>query len=269
MEKCEVVFCVLTYKNGTDLIDFLKSLRENCRFTYKTIVVNSYYDEESKEKISKTAEEYGCDFLNVPNKGYGAGNNRGIEFAIANYDFEYLIVSNPDIIVKEIDLNVCRNAPEKECILAPKIICRRNKNQNPAIIKNSPFGNKLTYKGYKKDKKLLIYAGIAWYHFIRIFMKAFRRKPLKIFQCHGSFVIFSKSVLEKLFPVYDENIFMFCEEMDLGYKARKLGVNSYYFPRLSVYHKEDGSIKVSDLNVYNAMRKSNIYCTEKWNAYKQ
>ena len=80
LEYYKYVFIVLTYRNVEDVRGFLKSL-ENCTESYKTIIVNSFFDEKCKNEIEKVALQYECDFVNVPNKGYGAGNNFGIELA--------------------------------------------------------------------------------------------------------------------------------------------------------------------------------------------
>lgn len=44
--------------------------------------------------------------MNVENKGYSYGNNRGIEYCHNNYEYDYIIISNPDIIIKKFDFKV-------------------------------------------------------------------------------------------------------------------------------------------------------------------
>lgn len=265
----DVIFCILTYKNELDLLDFLKSVQDKCLFKYKCIIVNSFFDELTKDKIKAVADKNGCDFINVPNKGYGAGNNRAIEFALDKYQFEYLVVSNPDTIIKVFDLDCLKQYKDKSVILAPNIVCASGKKQNPAIVKYNRSALKLIYFGYKNNKKLALYRGLAINKIRRLFFLAKKNNNRKIiFQAHGSFVIFTKGALEKLVPVYDENIFLFCEEMDLAFKAKSNGIDTIYVPDIDVYHKEDGSMKLSNLNLYNEIKKSCIYCSEKWGVGK-
>lgn len=264
MKYYDAVFCVLTYKTELDLQDFIKSAKEVCGFSYKIVVVNSFFDEESEKKIKAVATNGDCDFFSVENKGYGAGNNRGIEFIRENYEFKYLAVCNPDTLIRKFDIAELSKIKDEFFIAAPKIVCRKRKRQNPAVIKNSGLANAFIKKGFIKNSKLLIYCGYAINKLVKFFSFYYFKKTPSLFQAHGSFVIFPKAALDKLLPVYDENIFLFSEEMDLGYKTAALGIKSYYLPRISVYHKEDGSINLSDVNVYEESKRSFLYVERKW-----
>lgn len=97
------IIIVLVYRNHEDLEECLQSFRKAIKSNYKCVVVNAFYDEESKIKIKEVSQKYGADFLNEKNKGYGYGNNKGIEYAVNQYDYEFIIISNPDIIVRKFD----------------------------------------------------------------------------------------------------------------------------------------------------------------------
>ena len=258
------IFIVLTYKNSEDLVDFISSAKEQMEESYKIIVVNSFCDEESKNKIEEIALTNECVFLNVENKGYGAGNNKGIEYALNNFEFDFIIVSNPDIVIQIFKPNCLAEYLSEPYIIAPDIVCRTKKKQNPATVSNFKLATWLMYRGYKTRNKFVLYSGIALNKFCKLIFKIFCRKSLPVFQCHGSFVIFNKKAVNILFQVYDENIFMFCEELDLAHKAKQEGVKSVYFPEIHVYHKEDGSINLSDMNVFERERDSFLYCYKKW-----
>lgn len=263
-EYYKYLFIVLTYKNSSDLIDFISSVKNCVEESNKILIVNSYYDEDTKDEIERIATLNDCPFINVENRGYGAGNNRGIEYAKDNFEFDFLIVSNPDITIKEFKANCLDRYLDRPYIIAPEIICRTNKKQNPATVKNFKFATWLMYRGYKKRRKIVLYCGIALNKVCKLFCKIFSRKHLPVFQAHGSFVVFNKQALDDLDAVYDENIFMFCEELDLAHKAKVKEIKTVYSPDVYVYHKEDGSIKVSDINVFERERESFIYCYEKW-----
>lgn len=68
--KYRVVFVVLVYRNTQDLRDFFKYI--DIKDSH-TIVVNSYYDEQTVIEFKKIALKAEADFISVPNKGYGAG----------------------------------------------------------------------------------------------------------------------------------------------------------------------------------------------------
>ena len=45
--------------------------------------------------------------------GYGAGNNRGVEYAFNNYNFDYIVISNADIIIEDLKLSNVKKYGDK------------------------------------------------------------------------------------------------------------------------------------------------------------
>lgn len=155
MKNYDFIFVVLVYRNTADLKDFFTNLSVQ---NSKTIVVNSFYDQDTEVEFNSISKLYNADFLSVPNKGYGAGNNIGIKHALDNYDFKYLVISNADIIVKDLSLeNV------KECVInAPNIINRSGRMQNPMQPYESALSDWVKYNCFKKKIGMLpIYMCIA------------------------------------------------------------------------------------------------------------
>lgn len=269
MEKIEIVFCVLTYKNHLDLIEFIKSINTNDQidFSYKIIVINNFSDQDSYHKIKHIAEMNNCDFINSENYGYGHGNNLGIDLALQNYNFDYLVVCNPDVEIKQFKIEDLSGQENK--IIAPEIIARNGKKQNPMNFNYMPLNESLMYIGYKKNMVFLLYLGILINKITRtinnVNMSFSSEKSHEIYACHGSFIIFSSYVVKKLVPIFDNNIFLFCEEGDLARKAKKLGISSTYNKNIIINHKEDGSMNLSNTNLNDVQKDSYIYYYKKWN----
>lgn len=259
------MFVILTYRSTNDLEECILSIEDKF-LSYKILIVNSFYDVKSKDKIQKLALKYKCDFINVENKGYGYGNNRGIEYCLENYEFDYLVISNPDIIIRKncIDLEKYKN---KEVVIAPSIITKTGKNQNPYWVVKNNFAEKLVYIGYKYKKKSILFIGLLINKIIRIvfniYVKMSRKLEFKIYASHGCFVIFSFSAIKKIGEVYDENMFLFAEEALLAHRLEELSIPIIYTKEISICHKEDGSISVSNINEQGEVRKSVIYYFEK------
>lgn len=257
------IFVVLTYRNTKDLVEFLDSLEE-CIESYKVIIVNSFYDDKSRDEFESIATAHGCDFLNVPNKGYSVGNNRGICYAKEKYEFDYLIISNPDIIVQKFLL------PEEAqpAIYCGKITTLSGKLQNPMHVMENKLSEFLVYRGTKANNKFLFYLGIAMSKILRIMfnskLKFSRKERYKIFAAHGSFFAFSRKALDVLEPVFDENMFLFSEEHVLAKRAKKLNVPIYYLKSIDCVHKEDGSMNLWNGNTNEELKKSVIYCYENY-----
>lgn len=270
MNKFDIVFCVLTYRNHTDLEEFIESLKGNKKlnFTYKIVVVNNYADFESLKKIRDIAILNDCVFIESENKGYGNGNNLGISFIKDNFDYEFLVVCNPDTMVVNLDIRSLKGLNNK--IIGPEISCLNGKLQNPMNFSYMPISEKILYIGFKKNIRMMVYIGIALIKINNLFRRKlmiFKKNTLNtVHACHGSFIIFGNLAIKQLYPVFDDNIFLFGEEGDLAQKARRQNVDILYKDNIKIIHKEDGSMKQSNINISNTLRKSYLYYYEKWNA---
>lgn len=259
MKKVDIVFVVLTYRNTTDLAEFIASAKQTV-VDCQIVVVNSYYDDLSRDAIKKIAEENHCDFINIPNKGYSYGNNRGIEFARKNYDYNFLVVSNPDIIIKKLpDLSEYR---DKALLIGANIVNAKGKAQNPLAPWRNKLSEKILYDAFRKNSKLRFLMGVILNRLAREFFLLSRKSKRIVYALHGSFVIFSKQALEIIDLPYDEKMFLFAEESVLAMKAKEKAVPSYLLKDIEVYHKEDGSMSFEPGNTYNNLKEANIYYYE-------
>lgn len=265
IKKYKIIFVVLVYKNTQDLVEFIKSVEKNVEDT-RIVIVDSFYSKEVSECIDKISIEYYTDVIHIENKGYGYGNNRGIEYVNKNYEYCNLIIANPDTIIKKLNYNSLRKI--RHGIVGPKIVTKNKKNQNPYWYVNNKFGEALIYHGCKRNKKIFRYVGYGINKIIReIYVMSFKflgKEMGKVFAVHGSFVIFTRSAIEKLMPLYDENMFLFAEEAYLAHKATEKGVNTYYTENIEIFHKEDGSIEGADINEEKIYKESIIYYYEKF-----
>lgn len=253
-----IVFVVLVYRNTKDLKDFFES---NIISNSKTIVINSYFDEESEKAFKQIAKFHNADFISVPNKGYGAGNNRGIEYALENYDFEYLIISNADITIRQLDIS----SFSKTKVIAPKIITLRGKNQNPS----SPFSpskikDYFLYRIYHGNHNKLIRIFWAYSRINKIVYYAISRFRKKIFAPHGAFIIIPKRIIKECLPLFNEKMFLFNEESHLGMLLKEKGFETEYNPSIIIDHKEDGSVALLNDSLFKLHRQSFLEFYEYW-----
>lgn len=259
MKYYEYVFCVLVYRNVFDIKYLVESINENVNDA-KVVIVNSFFDEKSKQEINECAISYGCDFVNVENKGYSYGNNEGIYYICNKYEFKYLIISNPDIIVKRF--------PNSElisdaCITGPIIKTIQGKLQNPYWAKENYLGEWMLYFGFKYRIGFFRIMTYAINKIIRNFVmglyKVIRKECFYTYACHGSFMIIPYGILHRILPVFDDKMFLFNEEALLAYKAKKNNIRICINKNIEVVHKEDGSLKMSNVNEFNRQRESFIY----------
>ena len=240
MEKYNFVFVVLVYKNIDVLCDFFRTFNVE---DSKIIVVNSYYDDISLNECRECAKSNGADFIPIENKGYGYGNNVGTKYAIDNYKFDYLILSNSDIHI--LDFSFMDKLEGFSGVIAPKIQMLTGKMQNPNIPWYFPWLIPLHSLAYKNDSKRMLALPHAISRLSRelffLLSKFVRRDSYKIYSCHGSFIIFTQSAVERLYPFFYEEMFLYNEELFLAEKCRLAGVSVYYCPKIDVLHLEGAS----------------------------
>lgn len=255
------VFVVLTYRNGEDLYDLVNSLKGKFE-TYHIIVVNSYYDENTENRIQEIARDVHGTFFSVKNNGYGAGNNAGIKYAFQHYSFEFIIIANSDLIVKSFDPQML---PTENAVIGPKLTTLKGKAQNPYWDRKRYFIEKYLYLGHKKSS--------IWHMYVaqglnRVFREMFllrikkSRQPLHVYAIHGACVLFTEDAAHKLYPVFDPKMFLYYEEAYLARKALRLGVDIIYYPLLDVLHKEDGSTVGLNLDLSKHATNSYLYYYE-------
>jgi GT2 family glycosyltransferase len=266
-QQFDLIFVVLTYRNTKDLSEFIKITNVRVKEKFKIVVVNSFYDENSYTELRRIALDNDCDFINVENKGYGYGNNKGIDFAKKNYKFEYLIVSNPDIEILNLSTNNLKGF--EDSIIAPTIRTLSGKDQNPYYYSKIEIVEWLNYYSCKKERSIFAYMGIIinkLYREIALFIdRCLKVEKRRIYASHGSFVIFGNFALNKLDPVYDERMFLFSEENHLARLAYKKNIKTYMIPAIRILHKEDGSVGLESEKVSNAGRESFIIYYENRN----
>lgn len=260
-QKFKYVFVILVYRNVQDLIECIDSIYSKVK-SCSLIIVNSFYDDKSAKEIENVAISNNCVFLNVENKGYSYGNNVGIRYAQEHYLYDYIVISNPDITIKKFDDSLI----DKFDIIAPKVVAASGKLQNPMVVKYSKTAKRFIYLGFKYNLLFILYLGILINKIQRTFSLHLNKNKayFKIHAAHGSFMILNKETIEKLEPIFDENMFLFAEEDVLAYKARKSGISVYYLKDIEINHKEDGSMKLADFSTNAELRKSNIYFYEKY-----
>lgn len=242
MEYYKYIFVVCTYGASEDLKNFIKSVN-GLNISCKIIVANSFCSDETLSEIRTVATSNKCDFLDLPNKGYGHSLNEGIVYATQNYNYDFIAITNADILIKRIEIN---KSPEEAFLVAPEIKTLTGKRQNPFYV--YPYFKLFKIAKWIKEtfhKGSILVMVVAKIHRI-IFNLLFGSKPKvyrKIYAGHGAFIVFSKEAIKKVSRPFEDDIFLYCEENFIGYKMRKLGIPYYYSSDVSVIHTEDGSNK--------------------------
>lgn len=253
MKTAIIILNYNDYKTTMDMINQIKN--------YKILDYIIIVDNHSSDSSYKRLKEYETDNIEViktdKNKGYAYGNNYGIKYAIDKHSVDYLIISNPDITVKENDI---------------KELLKELKYNNVSLIAPviNEYGN--ISKGWRlptlKDD---ILSNINYYH-----KKAFKKMeyPAKHYNkkinevdvVKGCFFIIKSSVIKDI-DYFDENTFLYYEENILAKKLKNKGYKSYIHNEVEVKHNLSISVdkSLNSLKKYKILKKSQRYYEKEYN----
>jgi GT2 family glycosyltransferase len=169
------------------------------------------------------------------NYGYAKGNNFGLKLAATN-GYRFVLISNNDIELREPVLGKLiktLDASEKYALVGPKIIDRYGTQEGPFKRPGMfyQFWYLLFYPILLPISKIL---GIS--------IKTNTRYPYRL---PGSFLLFKTNRISDI-GFFDENTFLYAEELIIAEKFRKLGYETVFDPEVSVTHYHEASTKKID-----------------------
>lgn len=192
---------------------------------WEYIVVDNNSGDDSPKILKKAIEKYkGFSFLQNPqNSGFGAGNNFGVSHAKG----EYVLFLNNDTTISGKGIENMFSYLQ----LHPEIAILGGELRNIDGTTQASAG-----KFYTIFPLLLLLLGLQRFGTVD-------KNPEKISKVDwvkGALLMIKRSVFEKL-GGFDEQIFMYMEDMELCYRAKKHGYLSYFFPTEGILHKDQGS----------------------------
>ena len=228
---------VLNYNAGELLLNCIESIKKSAYKNLEIIVVDNISTDKS-QKICK--EKYPDIKLiqNDENFGYCEGNNIGIREAKG----DYIIILNPDTIVESNWIKELISAYNKfgEGLYQPKILSLNEKQ----VLQST--GNMLHVFGFGFAKdKVRKDEGVG-------------EEIKKIGYASGTCLFTSRNVLDKV-GLLDSFLFLYHDDLDLGWRASQIGINSYYVPKSKIYHVESYSLKWSAKKFY-WLERNRKYC---------
>lgn len=174
--------------------------------------------------------------LNSQNEGFARGNNRGYAYAREFFDSDYVVVSNNDILIEQLNFEqIISSFMEQNNIdvCGPDIITPDGFHQNPLRLEAIPI-KVLRKTIYLNKIKLLLFSVpvlFKWYANYRKKHKVIvgtSKKPQNIMNCvlHGSFIVFNRRYVlnesHAFLPVtymYGEEFILYDYLKSRGYKT--------------------------------------------------
>ena len=186
---------------------------------------------------------------NQSNPGFGVANNQAIQLSKG----EYVLILNPDTILSESSLLECISFMESH----PKAGAL-------GVHMTDGWGNYL-----RESKRSLPTPWVSFYKifgFAALFPKSrwFGKYHLgylskvgthEVDILSGAFMFMRKSLLDKI-GLFDEQFFMYGEDIDLSYRVLLSGYRNYYLGKTRIIHFKGESTKKGSLNYVRVFYKA-------------
>lgn len=266
----QVGVVVLNYNDANTTIKLIDTIKKYNAIS-KIVAVDNCSPDGSFEMIKANFEESKkIDVIRCTcNGGYGYGNNEGIRWIRKKYGIGQIIICNPDVTFEEetiIAMSSFLSDFEDAAVVAP--IMRNPKGEKQTITAWSIP----TYLQYSMFASTIL----------RQFCKSFfvdhsvlnKTEPVEVGCVAGSMLMIDCDRLGDS-TIYDENIFLYCEETVLGIRVRNCGYKTYLLPNYSFTHYHSVSIQKSIpklITQQKIMWTSRIYVLDtymKGNIFKQ
>lgn len=247
----KIGFVIVNYNDAKTTIKLLKQIKEFKNID-NIIVVDNNSTDDSYNQLKKQEIDNITIIKNNENKGYASGMNVGAKYLIEKIGKCYIIFSNSDIIIKKKeDLNLLSSDINEEVgVVSPVIDEHGNLNRGwkkttamMEILLNLPYisryfkRKKLYYKDdyYKKDKS---YVDVV----------------------SGCFFIVDSEVLKQV-DYFDENTFLYYEELIFSKRLEKIGKKLIVDNRVKVIHDHSVTIdkNIKRINKYKILKASQRY----------
>ena len=234
-----VSIIILNYNAGKLLLNCVESIKKSKYNNLEIIVVDNISSDNSQTECKEKFPDIKL-IQNDENFGYCEGNNIGIR----NAKGEYIIILNPDTIVEENSINelVCAYKKIGDGLFQPKILSLHEEDilqSTGNMIQIFGFGFAKD-KGEKNTKQ--------------------EEKIEKIGYASGTCLFTSKRIFEKI-GYFDKFLFLYHDDLDLGWRAAQMGINSYYVPKSKIFHVESYSLKWSSKKFY-WLERNRKYCLQ-------
>jgi len=219
----DISIVTVTYNSMRFLNQYFKSIIDQNVKCKEVIIIDSGSTDKTLTSVRKIKDKQkGKLTINIlesiNNIGYTGGNNLGAK----NAKGDYLFFLGPD---SKIDKNCLSSLVKKAKLFKGKdfiLICRQKRYDTGEFL----------FDGICTD--------IFQFPF-RLFNADSPKTSKPPFYCDGTAIFISQSTFNTL-GQFDENLFLFCEDIDLSWKAHLMKIPLINVPEAIVYHYSGGSL---------------------------
>ena len=241
---------IVNYNVRYFLRQCLQSIYDSeCEYKYDIWVVDNNSKDGSVEMLQSEFPEVKL-IENKENLGFSKANNQ----ALLKTDSKYTLVLNPDTIIKRDTIQKCLTyliSNPNVGALGPKLLDGRGN-----YLPESKRGLPTPWVAFCKMTKLnTLFPNSSIFN--NYYLGHLNKEEVnEVEVLTGAFMMMPKDLVKEL-NGFDEDFFMYGEDIDLSYRIAKKGKKLIYFPDSSIIHYKGESTKKSSLNYvkhfYNSM----------------
>lgn len=243
----KVGMIILNYNDLETTKKYINNIKDY-KVLDKIIIVDNKSTDNSYEELKKISNDKISVIETDDNKGYAYGNNFGIKYLNEHSKVDYIIISNPDIIVEEKDIKRLKkdlDDNEDISLVSPVIhqLGELKRGWRLPTIKDEILMNINYY--HKKVEKNLEYND-----------DKYTGNLTKVDVVSGCFFMIRKDIFN-LIGNFDETTFLYYEENILAVKLKNIDKKSFIDSNANAVH--DLSISVD--KSFNSIKKYKILKT--------
>ena len=225
----ELSFIIVNSHNSSTLVDCLESIFTTPRgIEFEVIVVDNSPEDEDMKKVEGKFPQ--ARFLkNAENLGFAVGNNQGFE----NSRGETIMFLNPDaVLIEEISLDMLNHlkAHPDIGILAPKVLDPNGTLQYSC--RHFPTVWTGLFNRYSLLSRLFPHNRFSAHYLMTDFD---HNQTREVDWVSGCCIMISRGKFLQV-GKFDENYFLFNEDIDLCRLIKSFGYPIIYYPHAKVYH---------------------------------
>ena len=257
----KIAVVILNYNSSADCRKCIGYLKQQQCVEQEIVVVDNCSHEDDRKAVELLCKEQDCTFIaNNENKGYNAGNNVGLRYAVEK-GYEFALIANPDMEFPQTDYLaalLAKMQEDKDIMVCGSDIIGADG------IHQSPMGKEGNWRGSfgwvkdifgNKNKKNDAYK--------------FIDNHKESHYCHkvsGCCFMIRISFLKSI-NFFDEKVFLYCEEAILSRQVEMSGKRMYYLATAQAVHRHVKNEKGNPVKRFRIWGKSRCYFIDKYSGY--
>lgn len=222
-------------------MECVESIRKNSYKNYEIVIVDNKSTDKSRNDLYQKKDEYSYTLIEAKeNKGFSAGNNIGIRYAL-DHQAEYIVLLNNDTLVdtKFLSKLIEYQSVHFECAVAIGKIYYAYKNYTIWYAGGSvsPITTRTIHYGIGKVDNY-----------------SSEEEAVQVSFATGCYMSIRRDVFSEI-GLLDEDYFLYDEDTDFSLRLAENNKKIFYIPSSVVYHKVSASTgDGSDLSQYYQVR---------------